>query len=86
MELLNTNFKSGFERNDIFGENKVMFGDILKLEMPGRPYEEIVNKDKLKKTFVGKLEDFNAESDNRMSLVFFDDAIHHILRICRTLR
>ena len=42
MELLNNNFKAGFDRNDIFGEAKIMFGDILKLEMPGRPYEEIL--------------------------------------------
>jgi dynein heavy chain len=35
---------------------------------------------------IGKLEDFNATSDNRMSLVFFEDAMHHILRICRALR
>ena len=29
MELLNNNFKSGTERNDLFGETKIMFGDIL---------------------------------------------------------
>ena len=63
-----------------------MFGDILKLELAGRPYEEIVGKDKLARVFNGKLEDYNAESDNRMNLVFFEDAMHHILRICRTLR
>ena len=28
MELLNNNFKSGTERNDLFGETKIMFGDI----------------------------------------------------------
>jgi dynein heavy chain len=86
MELLNNNFKSGTERNDLFGETKIMFGDILKLELAGRPYEEIVGKEKLARVFSGKLEDYNSESDNRMSLVFFEDAMHHILRICRTLR
>jgi dynein heavy chain len=49
-------------------------------------YEEITNKDKLKKVLEGKLEDYNSGADQRMSLVFFSDAIHHILRICRALR
>jgi len=86
MELLNNNFKSGAERNDLFGENKIMFGDLLKIDMPGRPYEEIPTRDRLKRVLIGKLEDYNATSDNRMSLVFFDDAMYHILRICRSLR
>jgi len=86
MELLSNNFKSGTERNDLFGETKVMFGDIMKLDMGGPPYEEIKNLDKLHKILMGKLEDYNQDSDNRMNLVFFEDAIHHILRIARTLR
>lgn len=86
MELLNSNFKSGFERNDLFGDNKLMFGDLLKIDMPGKPYEEIISKDRLKRVLIGKLEDFNSSSDNRMSLVFFEDAMHHVLRICRALR
>jgi dynein heavy chain len=86
MDLLNNNFKSGAERNDLFGENKIMFGDLLKIDMPGRPYEEIPSRDRLKRVLIGKLEDYNATSDNRMSLVFFDDAMYHVLRICRALR
>ena len=86
MELLSNNFKSGAERNDLFGETKVMFGDIMKLDMGNPPYEEIKNLEKLHNILMGKLEDYNSESDNRMNLVFFEDAIHHILRIARTLR
>lgn len=32
------------------------------------------------------MEDYNTEMEQRMNLVFFDDAMHHILRICRALR
>ncbi len=32
------------------------------------------------------MEDFNSDSQLRLNLVFFDDAIHHILRIVRILR
>jgi len=85
MEMLNGFFKSSNTREELFGETKVMFGDLLKLEV-NRTYEEITNKDKLKKVLEGKLDDYNSTADQRMSLVFFNDAIHHILRICRTLR
>lgn len=85
MEMLNGFFKSGQNRDELFGESKVMFGDLLRLDV-NRMYEEITNKDKLKKVLEGKLEDYNSGADQRMSLVFFSDAIHHILRICRALR
>ena len=32
------------------------------------------------------LDDYNMGSTNKMNLVFFDDAIEHILRIARVLR
>jgi len=42
------NFKSGITRDELFGENKVMFGDLLKLEV-NKNYEEILQKEKLKR-------------------------------------
>jgi dynein heavy chain len=85
MEMLSRNFKSGIEKEEIFGDNKVKFGDILKIDA-GRIYEEIADGNKLTKALEGQLEDFNDASTNKMNLVFFDDAVHHILRICRSLR
>jgi len=32
MEMLSRNFKSGIEKDEIFGSNKVRFGDILKID------------------------------------------------------
>ena len=85
MEMLSRNFKSPIERDDIFGESKVKFGDILKIDS-GRIYEEIRETNKLLKALEGQLEDYNDASTNKMNLVFFEDAILHILRICRSLR
>lgn len=85
MEMLSRNFKSGIEKDEIFGESKVRFGDILKIDA-GRIYEEIADGSKLSKALEAQLEDFNDASTNKMNLVFFDDAVHHILRICRSLR
>ena len=85
MEQLSRNFKSGIEKEEIFGENRVKFGDILKIDA-GRIYEEIADGSKLLKALETQLEDYNDASTNKMNLVFFDDAVHHILRICRSLR
>lgn len=42
MELLNSSFRLTQTRDELFGETKVMFGDILKLDANTRLYEEIV--------------------------------------------
>jgi len=39
LELLNRSFRSGLEYDDIFGEKKVIFSDILKIDAPVRLYE-----------------------------------------------
>jgi len=74
------------ERDDIFGEKKVMFGDLLTLDSPVRKYEEFKDKSKLLKQLNSYLEEYNIGSSNKMNLVFFEDAVLHTLRICRTLR
>ena len=63
-----------------------MFGDLLKLDAPIRLYEEIKDKNKLNKVLNGMLDDFNMSNSNKMNLVFFEDAIEHILRISRSLK
>ena len=42
MEQLSRAFKSSLEQTELFGETKVKFGDLLKIDA-GRPYEEIDN-------------------------------------------
>ena len=51
------------------------------------PYQEVTNGDKLKEFVVEELERYNIESGAvPVDLVFFDDAIGHILRCGRVLR
>ena len=85
MEQLNKNFKSSLELDELFGESKVMFADLLKLDAPIRLYEEIKDKNKLLKQLNSSLDEYNFSSSNKMNLVFFEDATQHVLRILRIL-
>ena len=51
MDLASREFRSSIERDDVFGENKVMVGDLLKLDAPKRLYEVIAEKKKLVNPF-----------------------------------
>ena len=86
MDQLSKNFKSSLELDDLFGEHKVMFADLLKLDAPIRLYEEIKQKEKLIKQLSSSLDEYNFSSSNKMNLVFFEDAVLHTLKIVRTLR
>ncbi len=86
MDNLSKNFKSPLEIDDLFGETKIMFADILKLDAPIRLYEEIKDKNKLLKQLNSSLDEYNFSSSNKMNLVFFEDAVLHTIRIIRTLR
>ena len=63
-----------------------MFGNLLKLDAPVKLYEEIKDKNKLMKVLNGMLDEYNVGNSNKMNLVFFEDAVEHILRITRVLR
>jgi len=88
MELLQKTFRSSFTKDDLFGEKKVLFSDILKLEASNILYEEIKDQAKLVKSLKNYLEDYNTgdSSTMKMNLVLFDDAVDHMLRIARVLR
>lgn len=86
MELLLRNFRMNLDANEIFVKEKIMFGDILKLDAPVKLYEEIRDKTKLIKVLNGMLDEYNIGNSNKMNLVLFEDAIDHILRIARVLR
>jgi dynein heavy chain len=75
-----------FDKDEIFVREKIMFGDLLKLDAPVKLYEEIKDRTKLLKVLNGMLDEYNVGNSNKMNLVFFDDAVEHILRIARVLR
>lgn len=85
-ELMNRHFRMPIDHDEVFVREKIMFGDLLKLDNPVKLYEEIKDKAKLFKVLTGMLDDYNITSSNKMNLVFFEDAIEHILRIARVLR
>lgn len=86
MELMQRNFRINIEHDEVFVKDKIMFGNLLKLDAPVKLYEEIKDKSKLTKVLNGMLDEYNIGNSNKMNLVFFDDAIEHILRIVRVLR
>ena len=86
MDLLGRRFSTRQQYEDLFDKNRVVFSDIMRLEM-GKEYEEIKDFKKLIKTLEGKQDDYNYENaSTKMFLVFFDDCIDHIMRLLRILR
>jgi len=74
-------------RNDIKFSN-VIFSNILKLEEKeekDRLYEEIKRMEVLLKALNHYLDEYNTHCPNKMSLIFFSDAVNHICRIVRVL-
>ena len=85
-ELTNVYFRCRFEHDELFtGQGHLLFGDLLKLES-SKNYEEIKDHNKLKSILQEFLEDYNISATRKMNLVFFEDAIEHIVRISRVMR
>lgn len=64
----------------------VLFTDILKLDTGASVYEEVTDMRKLYKMLENKQLDYNYSSNDKLDLVFFEEAVQQILRICRILR
>lgn len=63
------------------------FGDIFaKFGLPDRPYEEVIDKAKLRVMADDHLNEYNMQSDKPMPLVLFNFAIEHLMRISRVLK
>ncbi len=77
-------YNSRLEKEDIFGERGARFGDLLRLDF-GREYEEIKDTQKLLKVLDEKQDDF-LSGKSLARLIFFGEAVDHILKICRVLR
>ena len=86
VDLLGRQFKSRWGMEDVFGSKKILFGDLLRLDSDNKDYEEIKDLAKLIKVLEDKLDDYNLDFNSKTKLVFFEDAIDHILRISRVLR
>jgi hypothetical protein len=71
-------------KNKFSEKNSIKFGDLLMLDL-GREYEEIKDIKKLIKVLDVK-QDENLEGKSIQKLIFFDEAIEHVLRIARVLR
>ena len=85
-ELSNVYFRVRLDYNELFGDNgHLLFGDLLKLDST-KAYEEIRDVNKLKTTLLEYLDDYNITAQSKMHLVFFEDAIEHIVRVSRVLR
>ncbi|KIZ07655.1 Dynein heavy chain 6, axonemal [Monoraphidium neglectum] len=74
--------------DDAFCNNVIMWGDFMRpgLDLSERQYEEVTDQARLHKVLEGCLDDYNTSSSGTMSLVFFQEAVHHISRISRILR
>ena len=93
---LGANFDLLFKHLDKSGNGKIesldefranIFGDIFTpFGIPDRPYEEILDKQKLIKAACEALDRYNDMADNAMNLVLFNFAIEHLLRIRRILK
>jgi len=59
MELLTGQFRANPDKNELFVESRIMFGDLLKLDAPVQLYECIIDKKKLLKTLYGALDEYN---------------------------
>jgi len=92
---LGANFDLLFKHLDKTGSGKIetldefranIFGDIFTpFGIMERPYEEILDKEKLIKASCEHLDRYNEMADNQMNLVLFNFAIEHLLRIRRIL-
>ena len=85
-ELVGRAFKMTWTRDDLFRQS-IVFSDILKLEAANIYYEEVTEKRKIiVKALEDKQDEYVFATNDRLDLVFFDDALEHILRIARIFR
>lgn len=66
----------------------IMFGDFLRMgvDREERMYEEVTDVPKMIKLLDDYMEEYNVSTTAKMNLVFFMDAVEHIVRIARILR
>lgn len=77
-----------FDLKVVEEDETLMFGDfmIYGQARENRVYEEIKLVEKLKSVLTDYLQDFNSVTGKDVNLILFQDAVEHILRLCRLLR
>ncbi|XP_050084093.1 dynein axonemal heavy chain 6 [Anopheles aquasalis] len=87
-QLLQDCCEKYFETTIVQPEETILFGDFMVYGQAAedRVYEEIKEMKKLKTILSDYLEDYNSTIGTEMNLVFFGDAIEHIVRLSRLLR
>lgn len=86
IDLVKLKFKLNWNKEDTFvGKNQIIFSKLLRLDAEDKLYELNNDKNKLFKILEDRLTDYNFASNNKMDLVFFEDAINHVCRITRIL-
>ena len=86
--LLRQKFKTNYTYDQLYKHGEpIYFGEVHKGKVPNRPYEYIEKHENLLKQLKGFVDYYNSENRSaKISLVFFDYFIAHILRVCRVLR
>ena len=86
-DILQMKFKVKWSKpEEAFGPGKeIVFSNILTLESETQYYELIENKEKLLQSLHEKLGNYNLSSPSKMDLVFFEDAVRHVMSIMRIL-
>ena len=87
-DMVRARFELSVDFDELFVKQPLMFGDYMRVGATGadRRYGEINSMQKLQKVLEDYLDMYNSSSTNRMTLVFFMDAVEHISRIARILR
>lgn len=83
IELVNTHFRTRWEKEEVFGNNIIHFTDIMTIQEEGRYYEDIQDVKKIERVLNDFQEDYNQDHPTKLTLCFFSDAIEHILRTIR---
>ncbi|XP_044541337.1 dynein axonemal heavy chain 10 [Gracilinanus agilis] len=87
-EHIQTLVKDNFEGDlEFVMRNPILFGDFRMALNEGEPriYEDIQDYEAAKALFQEILEEYN-ESNTKMNLVLFDDALEHLIRVHRIIR
>lgn len=78
-------FKSNFLDDDWLETHPLMFTNIVNLDNVEKLYEEVVDKRRLKRIVMDRLDDFNVRSKQKMQLEMFEEALAQVIHICRGL-
>ena len=88
LKMIPQYFKLTYTKEELFGEVPILYADFMKgdLDMDEREYILVPDLNILKRCINEFLVDYNASNSKQMDLVFFNDAMEHLTRICRILR